>query len=152
MNIVLFEPEIPPNTGNVIRLCANTGSKLHLIKPLGFELDNKKLVRAGLDYREFSAISTHENFQAFINKLKPNKIYGLSTKGERRYTDAKFTNEDTFVFGPETRGLPEKIRCALGKENILKIPMSKDSRSINLSNSVAIILFEALRQTEFSSL
>ena len=152
MNIVLFEPEIPPNTGNVIRLCANTGSKLHLIKPLGFELDNKKLVRAGLDYREFSAVSTHENFQAFINTLKPNKIYGLSTKGERTYTDAKFTNEDTFVFGPETRGLPEKIRYALGKENILKIPMSKDSRSINLSNSVAIILFEALRQTKFSSL
>ena len=114
MNIVLFEPEIPPNTGNVIRLCANTGSKLHLIKPLGFELDNKKLVRAGLDYREFSAVSTHENFQAFINTLKPKKIYGLSTKGERTYTDAKFTNEDTFVFGPETRGLPEKIRCALG--------------------------------------
>ena len=131
MNIVLFEPEIPPNTGNV---------------------DNKKLVRAGLDYREFSAVSTHENFQAFINTLKPKKIYGLSTKGERTYTDAKFTNEDTFVFGPETRGLPEKIRCALGKENILKIPMSKDSRSINLSNSVAIILFEALRQTKFSSL
>ena len=152
MNIVLFEPEIPPNTGNVIRLCANTGSKLHLIKPLGFELDNKKLVRAGLDYREFSAVSTHENFQAFINTSKPNKMYGLSTKGERTYTDAKFTNEDTFVFGPETRGLPEKIRCALGEENILKIPMSKDSRSINLSNSVAIILFEALRQTKFSSL
>ena len=152
MNIVLFEPEIPPNTGNVIRLCANTGSKLHLIKPLGFELDNKKLRRAGLDYREFSAISTHENFQAFINAIKPNRIFGLSTKGERKYTEVAFTDEDTFVFGPETRGLPETIRFAIGEENILKIPMSKDSRSINLSNSVAIVLFEALRQTKFSSL
>ena len=152
MNIVLFEPEIPPNTGNIIRLCANTNCRLHLIKPLGFSLENKRLRRAGLDYDEFTELDVHENLNAFIKKVKPRNIYGLTTKGSIEYSNINFQTTDTLIFGPETRGLPPDIRESIGKKYLLKIPMAPKSRSINLSNAVAIVLFEALRQTNFSLL
>jgi tRNA (cytidine/uridine-2'-O-)-methyltransferase len=147
-NIVLFEPEIPPNTGNIIRLCSNTGCALHVIEPLGFQLDDKRLRRAGLDYGEWKDIRTHENWSSFVANCQPEKMYGLSTKGRASYVDTRFEQGDYLVFGPETRGLPETIRDAMG-DGLLRIPMSEHSRSMNLSNAVAVILFEALRQQSF---
>ena len=149
-HIVLFEPEIPPNTGNIIRLCANTGSQLHLIEPLGFELDDSKLRRAGLDYDEFAELETHSSFNEFILKVQPARIYGLTTHGKRSFYEADFQAGDAFIFGPETRGLPEDVRQALGQDFLLRIPMQKDSRSLNLSNSAAIVVYEAWRQCGFA--
>ena len=145
-NIVLFEPEIPPNTGNIIRLCANTGCKLHLIHPLGFDLDDKKLRRAGLDYNEFASVKEYSNLKSFIDEYSPKRIFACSTKGTQAHSDPSFQAGDTFIFGPETRGLPEKYLNSLPDKNILRIPMLADSRSMNLSNSVSVMVYEAWRQ------
>ena len=148
-NVVLFEPEIPPNTGNIIRLCANTGAKLHLIYPLGFETNAKELRRAGLDYIDWSIVYHYNNFEDYIDKNGFKSLYAVSTKGKRNYSDCNFSENDSFVFGPETRGLPQDILSKFKKENILKIPMLKDSRSLNLSNATSIIIYEAWRQINF---
>ena len=147
-NIVLFEPEIPPNTGNIIRLCANSGSQLHLIEPLGFSMEEKKLRRAGLDYHEFAEVKRYANYQSFIETAKPERLFGLSTKGLKSHHEVSFQKGDYLMFGPETRGLPPDLRDSLG-EHCLRIPMCESSRSINLSNAVAIMLFEAWRQVDF---
>jgi len=151
-HIVLFEPEIPPNTGNIIRLCANTGAMLHLIHPLGFSLDEKRLRRAGLDYHEFTAVSEHDNLDAFINTVQPKQLWACSTKGSRKYSDAAFAAGDALLFGPESRGLPETLLTQLGNSNVLRLPMLPDSRSLNLSNTVAVILYEAWRQNDFKQI
>jgi tRNA (cytidine/uridine-2'-O-)-methyltransferase len=148
-HIVLFEPEIPANTGNIIRLCANTGTHLHLIHPLGFEMDDKKLRRAGLDYHEFSAVTEHVSLAEFYTSVKPGRVFGISTKGQQYVHDAKFCAGDAFLFGPETRGLPEEVRNNLGVDRVLRLPMMAGSRSLNLSNSAAIIVYEAWRQLGF---
>ncbi len=149
LNIVLYEPEIPPNTGNIIRLCANTGFHLHLIEPLGFELDDKRLRRAGLDYQEWQDTQTHANWQAFLDNAKPERIFALSTKGTDCYSDVQFQAGDTLVFGPETRGLPAEFLAALPQPHILRLPMQAQSRSLNLSNTVAVLVYEAWRQLGF---
>ncbi len=149
-HIVLFEPEIPANTGNIIRLCANTGMQLHLIKPLGFELDDKKLRRAGLDYHEWVAVKEHESLEDFVLGIKPKRIFALTTKGEQIYSEVNFQPEDAFLFGPETRGLPASVLAGLGSERCLYLPMQAESRSLNLSNTVAIVLYEAWRQLSFA--
>ena len=149
-HIVLFEPEIPPNTGNIIRLCANTGAALHLVKPLGFSLDDKQLKRAGLDYHEYSTLQVHENWQACKSALAGKRLFAITTKGSTRYSDIQFKADDVFVFGPETRGLPEDIRSEFSAEHRLRLPMLPDSRSLNLSNSAAVILYEAWRQIGFT--
>ncbi len=148
-NIVLFQPEIPPNTGNIIRLCANTGCQLHLIEPLGFKLEDKKLRRAGLDYHEWAQVKTHATMSAFD---EAGRIFALSTKGNKNYCDAQFQAGDNLIFGPETRGLPDEYLAGLPAENILRLPMLADSRSLNLSNTVAIVVYEALRQQRFPGL
>ena len=149
-HIVLFEPEIPPNTGNIIRLCANSGTQLHLIHPLGFELDDKRLRRAGLDYHEFSGVQEHHSLQAFQDSVKPTRLFGLSTKATQSYHKINFMPGDALLFGPESRGLPDEIREPLRqKGELLRIPMVENSRSLNLSNSVALILYEAWRQQDF---
>ncbi len=149
LNIVLFEPEIPPNTGNIIRLCANTGYQLHVIEPCGFELDDKRLRRAGLDYHEFATLKTHKNFNEFLAQEKPKILYACSTKGTRKHTEASFHRGDYLIFGPETRGLPQTILKSLPIDKILRLPMVKNSRSLNLSNSVAIFVYESWRQLGF---
>ncbi|MGB1667431.1 MAG: tRNA (uridine(34)/cytosine(34)/5-carboxymethylaminomethyluridine(34)-2'-O)-methyltransferase TrmL [Pseudohongiellaceae bacterium] len=151
INIVLFEPEIPPNTGNIIRLAANTGSQLHLIKPFGFALEDKKMRRAGLDYHEYAGLSIYENWQEFRDKQPGARLFGLSTKGSRFYTEVTFEDGDFLVFGPETRGLPEPIRAEIGQEGVLRIPMLPESRSLNLSNAAAILVYEAWRQLNFTA-
>ncbi len=149
LNIVLFEPEIPPNTGNIIRLCANTGFHLHLIEPCGFEFDDKRLRRAGLDYHEFANLKTHKNFQSFMEKESPTNLYACSTKGTRKHTEASYQKGDYLIFGPETRGLPSEILDSLPHQHILRLPMAENSRSLNLSNSVAIFVYESWRQLDF---
>ena len=148
-HIVLFEPEIPPNTGNIIRLCANTGAVLHLVKPLGFSLDDKQLKRAGLDYHEYSTMQVHENWDACKVALTGKRLFAITTKGSTRHSDIQFKADDVFVFGPETRGLPEEIRAEFTAEHRLRLPMLPDSRSLNLSNSAAVLLYEAWRQIGF---
>lgn len=144
-DIVLYQPEIPPNTGNIIRLCANTGCRLHLIHPLGFELDDKKLRRAGLDYREFAQVQNYASLQEFMEQ-QPGRLFACSTKGRQIHSDVNFRKGDTFIFGPETRGLPMEFINSLPAEQVLRIPMLAESRSMNLSNSVAVIVYEAWRQ------
>lgn len=148
-HIVLFEPEIPANTGNIIRLCANTGTQLHLIRPLGFDMDDKKLRRAGLDYHEFAAVEEYDSLDEFIEKVKPARVYGISTKGQRYVHDVEFQEGDAFLFGPETRGLPEEVRKELGESGVLRIPMQPTNRSLNLSNAVTLMVYEAWRQIDF---
>lgn len=148
-NIVLFEPEIPPNTGNIIRLCANTGAHLHLIHPLGFKMEEKALRRAGLDYHEYTSVKEYQNFADFINTAKPSRLFALTTKGSTHYTNLTYSPEDYFLFGPETRGLPEDLMALDCVTNKVRLPMLKGSRSLNLSNTVAIMLYEALRQCNF---
>lgn len=153
--IALYEPEIPPNTGNIMRLCANTGCRLHLIHPLGFDLDEKKLRRAGMDYRDMLTVTEHQNyqaFQAFINARGDCNIYALTTKGKCNYSEATFKAGDILLFGPETRGLPDSVLDSLTTKHKLRLPMLADSRSLNLSNTVAIVAYEALRQQNFSGL
>lgn len=149
-HVVLFEPEIPPNTGNIIRLCANTGSQLHLIQPLGFELDDKKLRRAGLDYREWTQVHDYPNLNAFRQRVQPARLFACSTKASQRYSERVFHRGDAFLFGPETRGLPRAILATFAPDRMLRIPMVSRSRSLNLSNAVAIILYEAWRQLGFA--
>ena len=148
-HIALLEPEIPPNTGNIIRLCANTGCQLHLIEPLGFELDDKRLRRAGLDYHEYAAVQTHANLAACLEQVQPNRVFALSTKGQQCYSEVSYQPGDLFLFGPESRGLPAEVREALPAEQVLRIPMLANSRSLNLSNSAAVLLYEAWRQQGF---
>ena len=148
LHVVLFRAEIAGNTGNIIRLAANTGCQLHLIEPLGFALDDKKLRRAGLDYHEFAGIHIHKDWPAFVSAARGATIYGLSTKGSRHYHEVNFTSGDFLVFGPETRGLPETIRSELGVDRLLRIPMRPDSRSLNLSNAAALVTYEAWRQLD----
>jgi tRNA (cytidine/uridine-2'-O-)-methyltransferase len=150
LDIVLYQPEIPPNTGNIIRLCANTGFRLHLIEPLGFDLDDKKLRRAGLDYREFQSLKVHASLEDYQQSQQPKKIYALSTKGTVGYSSVRFEEGDALLFGPETRGLPEEVRDSLGTDQVLRLPMQKQSRSLNLSNTVSIIVYEAWRQLDFA--
>ncbi len=149
-HIALLEPEIPPNTGNIIRLCANTGCQLHLIEPLGFELDDKRLRRAGLDYHEFAAVKTYPDLASCLEAVGAPRIFALSTKGTRRFSEVAFQPGDMFLFGPESRGLPAEVRQALPADQVLRIPMLPDSRSLNLSNSAAVLLFEAWRQQGFA--
>ncbi len=148
-HIVLFEPEIPPNTGNIIRLCANTGAELHLVHPLGFELDEKRLRRAGLDYIEWDKVKEYQNFEDLLNQLNPQRLFAISTKGDKNHNTPIYQTGDTFIFGPETRGLPDEIREHQRIEEVIRIPMREDSRSLNLSNSVSIVLYEAWRQQGF---
>ena len=148
-HIVLYQPEIPPNTGNIIRLCANTGSALHLIHPLGFKLDDRKLRRAGLDYREWATVREHDSLAAFRQDVNPLRLWGVSTKGSAMYSEASFQPGDAFLFGPETRGLPDEVREGLGESAVLRVPMAANSRSLNLSNTVAILVYEAWRQQDF---
>lgn len=149
-HIVLFEPEIPPNTGNIIRLCANTGAQLHLVKPLGFSMEDTQLKRAGLDYHEYATLQVHEDWMACKAALAGKRMFALTTKGSTRYTNIHFEPEDVFVFGPETRGLPEEIRAEFDPDFRLRLPMVANSRSLNLSNSVAAVLYEAWRQNDFN--
>jgi tRNA (cytidine/uridine-2'-O-)-methyltransferase len=148
-NIVLFEPEIPPNTGNIIRLCANTGGQLHLVKPLGFSLEDKQLKRAGLDYHEYANLQIHENWEACKAALTGKRKFAITTKGSTSYSNINFEKDDVFVFGPETRGLPEEIRNEFSAEHRVRLPMLPQSRSLNLSNSAAVLLYEAWRQIGF---
>jgi len=149
-HIVLFEPEIPPNTGNIIRLAANTGCKLHLIEPLGFKLDEKSVNRAGMDYAETQELVLHKSWDDFMTSEQPQRIFALSTKGKHCHSDAHFAAGDYLLFGPETRGLPASLRESLPPEQVLRIPMLASSRSMNLSNSVAVIVFEAWRQLNYT--
>lgn len=149
LHIALYEPEIPPNTGNIIRLAANTGAHLHLIEPLGFSLDEKKLRRAGLDYKEFAQLDVHPDFDHFLNAVQGQRLFALTTKGSAAPHEAGFQDGDVLLFGPETRGLPDKVLNNLPSNQKLRLPMVADSRSLNLSNAVAITLYEAWRQLGF---
>jgi tRNA (cytidine(34)-2'-O)-methyltransferase len=151
-NVILYEPEIPPNTGNIIRLCANTGARLHLIEPLGFNLDEASVKRAGLDYHALTEISRYPDWNSFQQHNPAMPLWAFSTHGAQRYDHAKFQINDGLLFGPETRGLPAAILNEAGASRVLRLPMRSESRSMNLSNTVAIALFEALRQTGFSTL
>jgi len=149
LHVVLYQPEIPPNTGNVIRLCANSGARLHLIRPLGFDLDHAKLRRAGLDYHEFAALSVHDSLDAFAASARPARLLALSTRGTKLYSEARFGADDAVVFGPETRGLPQDLLDGLPPGQRLRLPMRPDNRSLNLSNAVAVVVYEAWRQDDF---
>jgi len=147
-NVVLVEPEIPPNTGNVIRLCANTGARLHLVRPLGFDLNDKQLRRAGLDYHEYAHIQVFDSFEALIHTQRPDpaRMFAFTTKGQGVWAQVRFRPDDWFVFGAETRGLSETVRAHFAPERQLRLPMRANSRSLNLSNTVAVAVFEAWRQ------
>lgn len=149
-HVILFEPEIPPNTGNIIRLCANVGCSLHLIEPLGFVFDDKRLRRAGLDYQEFAQVQRHANLQECLNVLQQPRLFAFSTKGSRNYAQVQYQDGDAFIFGPETRGLPEEVRNSIPAEQLVKLPMRDGSRSLNLANTVAIAVYEAWRQLGFA--
>ncbi|WP_286233852.1 tRNA (uridine(34)/cytosine(34)/5-carboxymethylaminomethyluridine(34)-2'-O)-methyltransferase TrmL [Thalassotalea sediminis] len=151
LDVVLFQPQIPPNTGNIIRLCANTGFRLHLIEPLGFDLDDKKLKRAGLDYHEFAAIKRYKNFEDFITKETPDRILAITTKATNYYGDVTFTQGDYLLFGSETAGLPEEVRQQIPDQDKIRIPMIEGSRSMNLSNATSVIIYEAWRQLGFKN-
>jgi tRNA (cytidine/uridine-2'-O-)-methyltransferase len=149
-DIALYEPEIAPNTGNIIRLSANCGANLHLIEPLGFDLEEKKLRRAGLDYHDLTHVYRYKNFEAFLEAMANRRIFACTTKTTNYHVNAKFSEGDVLLFGPETRGLPAEFIASLPLEQRLRIPMQPDSRSLNLSNAVAIIAFEAWRQLDFN--
>ena len=149
-HVVLYQPEIPPNTGNVIRLCANTGASLHLIRPLGFELEDSKLRRAGLDYRELATVREYDNLAEFYKAVAPARTFAMSTRGTVGHADVAYVPGDAFLFGPETRGLPEEILAPLARERWLRLPMRAASRSLNLSNAVAVTVYEAWRQQGFA--
>ncbi len=149
MNVVLYQPEIPPNTGNIIRLCANTGARLHLIHPLGFQLTDKALRRAGLDYHEWADVQQYDSYEDYLAKAQPSRVFAFSTKGKRLYTDVPYASGDSLLFGPETRGLPDDILESLGEEGVIRLPMRSDSRSLNLSNTVAIAVYHTWSQLGF---
>lgn len=148
-HVVLLEPEIPPNTGNIIRLCANSGSKLHLIHPLGFILSDRQLRRAGLDYHQLASVHEYKSLQHFYDQARPKRVLACSTKGRHRYSDVRFKPDDCLLFGPETRGLSQELLSDVPADQRIRIPMMPGNRSLNLSNAVAIILFEAWRQLAF---
>lgn len=150
-NIVLFEPEIPPNTGNIIRLCANTGCQLHLIEPLGFNMEEKSLRRAGLDYSEWASVKIHASYPAFLASEQPQRLFALTTKGSTTHSAAAFCAGDYLLFGPETRGLPQDIRQQIPHDRRLRLPMMPQSRSMNLSNAVAVMVYEAWRQIGYQN-
>jgi tRNA (cytidine/uridine-2'-O-)-methyltransferase len=149
-SLILFEPEIPPNTGNVIRLCANTGVALHLVEPLGFELDAPRLKRAGLDYREFARLTTHASLELCLDALGDPRVFALSTRGRTRHDSPGYAPGDAFLLGPETRGLPDAVLEALPAKQRVRLPMRPESRSLNLSNAAAVIVYEAWRQLSFA--
>lgn len=149
-HIVLHQPRIPPNTGNIIRLTANNGFQLHLIEPLGFNLENRQLARAGLDYGDLEDVLIYPNFEQFLETVKPERVFAVTTKGSRRYDQIQYLKGDVLLFGSETAGLPGHIRETLGRENCIRIPMLPDSRSLNLSNAVAIVSYEVWRQHDFA--
>ncbi len=148
-HVVLYQPEIPPNTGNVIRLCANTGCRLHLVRPLGFELDDRKLRRAGLDYREWARVEVHDSLDDFLAAVAPPRLFAVSTRGAESYARQPYRPGDAFLFGPETRGLPPELLDAPRVDAVIRLPMVAKSRSLNLSNSVAVLVYEAWRQQDF---
>ncbi|WNO60393.1 tRNA (uridine(34)/cytosine(34)/5-carboxymethylaminomethyluridine(34)-2'-O)-methyltransferase TrmL [Rheinheimera sp. MMS21-TC3] len=150
LHIVLFEPEIPPNTGNIIRLCANSGFKLHLIEPLGFAWDDKRIKRAGLDYHEFADVLRHANFEQFMLQVRPPRLFACTTKGHKLHSNAQYQAGDALIFGPESRGLPMTILEQLPQQHWLKIPMLANSRSMNLANAVSIFVYEAWRQLDYA--
>ncbi|TKB51765.1 tRNA (cytidine(34)-2'-O)-methyltransferase [Ferrimonas aestuarii] len=147
--IALYEPEIAPNTGNIIRLCANNGCRLHLIEPLGFDLEEKKLRRAGLDYGDLARVTRYPNYDAFLEAMADRRIFALTTKGSRPHVEPEYQPGDVLLFGPETRGLPEAVRNAIPESQRIRVPMQGNSRSLNLSNTVAIVSYEAWRQQDF---
>ena len=154
IDVLLYQPEIPPNTGNAIRLCANTGARLHLIEPLGFQLEDRQLKRAGLDYHEYARVQVHATLEAALAAItaaqgRPTRVFALSTRGSVRYDQPRYAAGDAFLFGPETRGLPQPVLDALPPGQRLRLPMRPDNRSLNLSNSVAVVVFEAWRQMDF---
>jgi tRNA (cytidine/uridine-2'-O-)-methyltransferase len=151
LNIVLYEPEIPPNTGNIMRLCANTGCTLHLVKPLGFELDDKQLRRAGLDYRDYADVRQWDNLGALLNDFNRERVFAITTKGSINHTEVQFEAGDILMFGPETRGLPNEVLGLMLRNRKIRIPMLENSRSLNLSNAVSIVVYEAWRQLGFQS-
>ena len=148
-NVILYQPEIPPNTGNIIRLCANTGSRLHLIRPLGFDMDDKQLRRAGLDYHECASVQVHDDIAACLQTLPDARLFAYTTKGGRPYHEVRYQAGDALLFGPESRGLPMDVLESLTPEQRLRLPMLPDNRSLNLSNTVAVAIFEAWRQCGF---
>jgi len=150
-DVILYQPEIPPNTGNVIRLCANTGVRLHLVKPLGFSLDDRQMRRAGLDYHEFATIKVHDDWKTCMAAFGGKRVFAVSTKGAQRYDANRYLENDVFVFGPETRGLPADVLKQFSDEQRIRLPMLPDSRSLNLSNAVAIVVYEAMRQLNFGT-
>ena len=150
LDIILYQPEIPPNTGNVIRLCANTGARLHLIRPLGFTLEDAQLRRAGLDYHEYAQLRVHDTLDDALADLKPKRLFALSTRHSTRYDQVAFAPGDAFLFGPETRGLPDDVLRTIPDGQRLRLPMRPDNRSLNLSNAVAVMVFEAWRQQGFA--
>ena len=148
-HIILYQPEIPPNTGNIIRLCANTGGQLHLIEPLGFALEDKQLVRAGLDYHEFATLQVHKTLQDCLAAFDPARVFALTTKGSQAFHQVQFRSGDAFLFGPESRGLPAEVLAGFDTSQRVRLPMLPESRSLNLSNTVAVAVFEAWRQCGF---
>ena len=150
-HIALFQPQIPPNTGNIIRLTANTGCVLHLIKPLGFTLEEKPLRRAGLDYHDLANVHMHENFDDFMHEIEGSRLFAITTKGKRAYTDVEFQQGDVLLFGSETAGLPQTVFDQLETEQCLRVPMIPNNRSLNLSNTVSIVSYEAWRQLDFQN-
>jgi tRNA (cytidine/uridine-2'-O-)-methyltransferase len=150
-DVILYQPEIPPNTGNIIRLCANTGARLHLVKPLGFSLDDKQLVRAGLDYHEFATISVYDNWAGCANHFTQRRMFAVSTKGTQRYDLVQYAQDDIFLFGPETRGLPTELIHSVAESQQIRVPMLPNNRSLNLSNTVAVVIYEAWRQIGFKA-
>jgi len=149
-DIILYQPEIPPNTGNIIRLCANTGVRLHLVKPLGFSLDDRQMRRAGLDYHEYATVKVHEDWASCAADFSGKRIFAVSTKGFQRYDTNRYQLGDVFLFGPETRGLPADLLMQFPPERRIRLPMLAESRSLNLSNAAAVIIYEARRQVDFA--
>jgi tRNA (cytidine/uridine-2'-O-)-methyltransferase len=150
-DVILYQPEIPPNTGNIIRLCANTGARLHLVKPLGFSLEDKQLLRAGLDYHEFATITVYESWAECTEHFKDRRLFAVSTKGAQQYDVVNYTVGDIFVFGPESRGLPAEILRSVADQQRIRVPMVPGNRSLNLSNAVAVVIYEAWRQVGFGA-
>lgn len=150
MHVILYQPEIPPNTGNVIRLCANSGAQLHLVRPFGFELDDAKLRRAGLDYHEYAALQVHDDLPACLAAVQPARLFALSTRSTVRYDMVAYRDDDAFLFGPETRGLPADVLASVPEHHRLRLPMRPGNRSLNLSNAVAVIVYEAWRRQGFA--
>lgn len=149
-HVVLYQPEIPPNTGNIMRLCANTGARLHLIEPLGFRLEDKELRRAGLDYREWVDVKTHASLEVFLESVKPPRLFAFSTRAQRFYTEIQYKENDALLFGPETRGLSQNLLDTIPEEHRLRLPLQPGNRSLNLSNAVAVVVYEAWRQQGFN--